>query len=183
MVDDRQRVVEVNVVSLGVFDEHQAALDVARNGLDTQPDDFGLLETAIEAAIQSGNFGHAERLSERLETLAPARPYRMRTLVGRLAGAVATGSMTEGGAKALIDALTAIQREHKVRTVGTDVSVCDDTFLYERRVRCTPAVASSMNWQLAGVVAERTDLSTDPGRMLIGGFVGVADGGHGERAA
>lgn len=174
-----EAVIWVNyVTALTILDEHQAALDVARDGLGTQPDDLGLLEAAIEAAIRSGNFGYAEELCERSETLAPARPYRMRPVVRGLAGAVATGSMTEGGAQALIDALTAIQREQKVRTVGTDVSVCDDTFLYERRVRCIPAVASSMNWQLAGVVAERTDLSSDPGRVLIGGFVGVADGGY-----
>ena len=33
-----------------------------------------------------------------------------------------------------------------------------------------------MNWSLAGALAERSDLSEDPGRTLIAGFVGVADG-------
>ena len=33
-----------------------------------------------------------------------------------------------------------------------------------------------MNWQLAGTVVENPGLSSDPGRVLIGGFVGVANG-------
>lgn len=162
--------------SLTLLDDNQGALDAARQGMANHRGKPALAGRAIEAAIQSGNFGEAAKLVEHYDKLVPGRPHPFANVARRLAKAVARGSMGEAGARALIELSTTIQRKEGVRTLTSGVSPCEDSFLYERGVRCPPAVASSMNWSLAGALAERSDLSEDPGRTLIAGFVGVADG-------
>ena len=49
-------------------------------------------------------------------------------------------------------------------------------FLYDRYVRCSPKVASNLNWALTSEIVDREDLDADPGRAFLVGFVGVADG-------
>ena len=163
--------------SLTLLDDNQGALDAAREGLAKHRGEPALSGRAIEAAIQSGSFREAAELAQHYAKLVPDRPHRFADLARRLADATTCCAMTEAGARTLIELLTTIQRREGVRTLTSGVvGVCESSFLYERGVRCTPKVASSMNWSLAGALAERSDLSVDPGRTLIGGFVGFADG-------
>ena len=163
--------------SLGVLDEHEAALEVARKGLAIHADDVGLVERVVEAAMESGNFGVAGEFCRRRERLLPGRA-RWRDQIDAVQAAIDSGWMTEAGARGLIRAMTEVQRSEGVRTVVAEIIAHGDTFLYDRGVRCTPAVASSMNWRLTQIVVDRSDLSVDPGRTLIGGFYGVWDGGN-----
>ena len=162
--------------SLTLLDDNQGALDAAREGMAKHRGEPALAGRAIEAAIQSGNFGEAAELAQHYDKLVPDRPHRFADLARRLAKAIALGTMSEAGARTLIELLTTIQRREGIRTLTSGVGVVEGSFLYERGVRCTPKVASSMNWSLAGALAERSDLAEDPGRTLTGGFVGVADG-------
>ena len=163
--------------SLTLLDDNQGALDAARDGMAKHRGEPALAGRAIEAAIQSGNFGEAAELAQHYDKLVPDRPHRFADLARRLVEAIARGTMSEAGARTLIELLTTVQRREGIRTLTSGVGVVEGSFLYERGVRCTPKVASSMNWSLAGALAERPDLAEDPGRTLIGGFVGVADGG------
>ena len=162
--------------SLTLLDDNQGALDAARRGMANHRGEPALAGRAIEAAIQSGNFGEAAKLVEHYDKLVPGRPHPFANVARKLAKAVTGGSMSETGARTLIELLTTIQRNEGVHTLTSCVGPCENSFLYERSVRCTPVAASSMNWSLAGALAERSDLSEDPGRTLIAGFVGVADG-------
>ena len=164
--------------SLTLLDDNQGALDAAREGMARHRGEAALAGRAIEAAIQSGNFGEAAELAGRYDKLGPGRPHRFANIAVKLAKAVAGGTMSEAGAQTLIELLTTIQRRQGVRTLTSGVDVCEDSFLYERGVRCTPVVASSMNWSLAGALAERPGLSEALGHTLTAGFVGVADGSH-----
>lgn len=162
--------------SLAFLDEHAASLDIAREGLKIHQGDLALTELAVDAAVRSGQFDTAAELCQHRARLGADGSYPRGDMVQSLTAAVATGAMSEAGAQRLIDVLTEIQRAKDVRTVSTHLLSDGETFLYQRHVRCTPAKASSMNWQLAEAAVERRDLSSDPGRVLMGGFVGVANG-------
>lgn len=165
-------------MSLAILDEHEASLDVAKEGLNAHPDNLELVERAADAAMESGSFVDAEAFCRHRDALKSPWEYGLRDRVRSLAAAVEAGRMTEPAAKALIAALTKVQRERGMRTLSAEMTVFEDTFLYERWLRCTPAVAAELNWQFAGVMAERTDLTEDPGAVLISGFVGAVDGSH-----
>lgn len=163
-------------MSLTLLDDNQGALDVLCKGMKAHTGDLTLAAQAIEAAILSCNFRVAGELLVHHDKLAPDRPPKLGQVVQMLAAAVETGPMSEAGARKLVELMTTIQREEGARSVAGSIGFREGMFLYERSVRCSPAAASSMNWRLAGAVVERDDLSADPGRLLIGGFVGVADG-------
>ena len=162
--------------SLAFLDDHAASLDVAREGLKMHQGNLPLVELAIDAAVRSGQFEVAAELCRYRDRLGAERPYPRGDMVRSLKAAVANGAMSEAGAQGLIDALTEVQQTEGVRTASTHLLSDGETFLYQRHVRCTPGKACSMNWQLAGTVVENPGLSSDPGRVLIGGFVGVANG-------
>ena len=164
--------------SLTLLDENQAAMNVARQGLRVHPNDPALLRQTVQAALMSGCIEEAVEVCRRHDKLLPDHPHRMGHVTRRLSAAVAAGPMSEAGVQKLIEQMTAIQREEGVRTLSAGIGFRDDTFLCDRGVRCTPAIASSMNWRLAGAVVERADLSADPGRLMVGGFVGVVDGSN-----
>ena len=164
--------------SLALLDENQAALNVAREGLRVHRSDPSLLRQAVHVALMSGSIEEAGKFCRHHDKLLPDRPHELGHVARRLSAAIAAGSMSEAGAKKLIEQMTAIQREERVRTLSRRFGARDDTFLYERGVRCTPTIASSMNWRLAGAVVERADLSADPGPLMMCGFVGAVDGGN-----
>ena len=161
--------------SLTMLDDNQGALDVLRKGMKAHPGDLTLAEQAIEAAIPSCNFRGTSELLEHHNKLAPDRPPKLGKVAQMLAEAVETGPMSEAGARKLIELMTTIQREGGARTVAGSIGFHGCTFVYERSVRCTPPAASSINWRLAGALAEGDDLWADPGRLLIGGFIGIVD--------
>lgn len=136
--------------SLTLLDNNQAALDVAREGMAQHRSEPALAGRAIEAAIQSGYFGEAAKLVHHYDKLSPDRPHRFTNVALKLAEAVTSSTMSEDGARTLIELLTTIQRKQGVRTLTSGIDTCEGSFRYERSVRCTPAVASSMNWNLAG---------------------------------
>ena len=163
--------------SLAMVDEHEAALEVAREGLRHYPDDPTLLRRAADAAAESGHFVEAEGFCRRWDKLAPEGEYPMRERIRELAGAVERGLMSEMGAHGVIAVLTAVQREEGARTMCAEIIAGDDAFLYDRTVRCSAAQASRMNWRVVSLIVDSDELSEDPGRIFQAGFVGVGGGG------
>ena len=177
---DRSAVTWFNYsMSLAAVDEHSDALAVARKGLVGHPDDAALTDRAAEAALESGRFMEAEELCRRRERLNAEGAYRWRDEVRQLSAAVESGTMTETGASAVIELMTKVQREAGASTVGLDIRRDGaGAFLYDRYVRCSPKIASGMNWSVTGEIVDRQDLHSDPGRAFLVGFVGVADGSN-----
>ncbi len=165
-------------MSLALLDEHEESFDVAQEGAAMYPDNLLLLRRAVDSGVESANFVAAEKFCQQWEKMVPDKPSRMRVRVAELAKAVREGLMTEGGARAMIEVLTAIQREEGIRSVSAEVMGGEEGFLYDRTLRCTPQKASEMNWRVAGEVVERTDLSCDPGRTFSVAFIGAADVGN-----
>ena len=177
---DRSAVTWFNYsMSLGSVDEHSDALAVARKGLEDHPDDAALTDRAAEAALESGRFVEAEQLCRRRERLNAEGAYRLREEVRQLFAAVESGRMTEDGAGSLIELMTKVQREAGVSTMGWEIrGDGSGAFLYDRYVRCSPTAASELNWAVTGKIVDREVLHADPGRTLLVGFVGVADGSN-----
>lgn len=97
----------------------------------------------------------------------------------QLSTAVASGTMTEAGAAAVIELMTKVQREAGAKTVGLEIRRDGaGAFLYDRYVRCSSKAASGLNWAVTGEIVDREDLHVDPGRAFLVGFVGMADGGN-----
>jgi len=163
--------------SLALVDEHDASLEVAREGLLDYPDNPTLLRRAADAAAESGHFIEAEAFCQRWDKLVPDREYPMRDRIRELAAAVEMGLMSETGARGVIAVLTAVQREEGARTMGAEIIGGDDAFLYDRAVRCSAAQASRMNWRVVSRIVDSAELSKDPGRVFQAGFVGVGGGG------
>ena len=175
---DRRSAVWCNYsTSLAVVEEHGESLEVAREGLEMYPDDLNLLQRAIEGAAESPHFREAEDLCRRWERLAPEKPYVLRDRVRMLAEAVEKGFMTEDGVRGVIDVMTAMQREEGVRTATAAFRVHPDGFLYDRGVRCTTEKASTMNWRMAGEMADREDLWPVATKVFSAGFLGIVDAG------
>jgi len=174
---DRSAVTWFNFsMSLAAVDEHSDALAVALRGLEHHPDDAALTDRAADAALESGRFVEAEKLCRRRERLNVEGDYRWRDEVRQLSAAVQSGTMTEAGAAAVIELMTKVQREVEASTV--DLELRRDgagAFLYDRYVRCSPKVASNLNWALTSEIVDREHLDADPGRAFLVGFVGVAD--------
>ncbi len=163
--------------ALGLLDEHDSALAVARRGLDRHPDSVMLIERAIEASLASGDFTAGGEFCRRRDALRPAEAFGYQGRVEMLATAVEGGLMTEEGARGAIGVLTAVQREAGARTVFLEIRGDMDGFLYDRGVNCSPSTAASLNWQVSSAILDRDDLCADPGRTFLVGFVGVDDGG------
>ena len=164
-------------MSLALLDEHEESFEVAREGASMHPDNLLLVRRTVDSAVESANFLTAEEFCQQWDKLVPHRRSRIRVRVAKLAEAVREGLMTEGGARAMINVLTAVQREEGIRSVSAEVMGGEDGFLYDRTLRCTPDKASEMNWRVAGEVVERTDLCRDPGRTFSVAFIGAADVG------
>lgn len=164
--------------ALAFVDENEAALVVAKKGMDAYPGDVRLVERAIEAALESGSFREGWRLCARGEGLASGPEFHLRDRLRDLAAAVEAGRMSEDGARGVIGVLTEVQRSAKAVTVGLEVrSDGEGSFLYDRYVRCSPVEASALNWRVAEELVDRDDLQEDPGRVLLVGLVGVVGGG------
>ena len=175
---DRSAVTWFNYsMSLAAVDEHAKALAVAHEGLEVHPDDAGLTDRAAEAALESARFLEAEMLCRRRERLNAEGACRWRAEVRQLSTAVASGTMTEAGAAAVIELMTKVQREAGAKTVGLEIRRDGaGAFLYDRYVRCSSKAASGLNLAVTGEIVDREDLHVDPGRAFLVGFVGMADG-------
>ena len=164
------------LVSLSVLEEHEVALTVARDAIDAYPDDLELLNHAISAAVESGQFMIARNLCDRWDRLVPARPNSFSDDARRLADAVNAGRFGEQGVRDLLRVLSEVQRDKRVRTSKSTVRfhTRPDSVLYDRIIHATPAVAAEMNAHLADRVAGCPDLMENPGLKFIAVFTGSA---------
>lgn len=168
-------------ISLSVLEDHEEALKVTRNAMNAYPDNVELLNHAIHTALESGNFKDARDLFDRWDRLVPARPNPLSDKARQLADAVDAGKFGEQGVRDILRILAAIQRSEQVRTSNTAIRFHNppDSFLYERIIHATPAVAAEMNERLADQVAGHPELMADPGLKFIAVFTGSGtDGGN-----
>ena len=168
-------------ISLSVLEEHEEALEVARNAMDAYPDNVELLNHAIHTALASGDFTTARDLCDRWDHLVPDHPNFWSDSARQLADAVDAGKFGEQGVRDILRILATIQRSEHARTSNTAIRFHNppDSFLYERIIHATPAVAAEMNERLADQVAGDPELMADPGLNFIAVFTGsMADGSN-----
>ena len=163
-------------VSLAHTDENQAAMDLAREALESSADDLKLIHHAIEAALESANFAAMLELCEQWDAVSPKEPSPHAAAARKLRQATTAGEFTEDAVREVLDTVTAVRRDEAVRKAGF-VLRCpddvDDSFYYERLVYATPTLAAEVNERLADRISQRTELFQDPGSRFVAAFRGA----------
>ena len=161
-------------VSLSHLEENAESLEVACDALRVYPDSLELIDHAIRAAADSGNFTRASQLCDRWDALAPSKTNGLASRARHLAAAVDAQWFSEQGVRQVLRTLSDVQRAEGVRT--SDVAISSDhvagSFLYDRFVHAAPAVASGLNERLANHIADHPDLLADPGLRFVVVFTG-----------
>ena len=137
-------------------------------------DDMEMLNHEIRAALESGCFTRARDLCDRWDHLAPDQPNPLSEKARQLADAVDAGAFGEQGVREVLRILEEIQHTEHARTSNTAIRSSDrpDSFLYERTIHASAAVASKMNWHLADRVTGSAELMADPGLRFMVAFLG-----------
>ena len=149
--------------------------------MNVHPDDTELLNHEIRAALESGCFQRARDLCDHWDRLVPDQPNPLSEKARQLADAVDAGAFGEQGVREVLRILEEIQHSEHARTSNTAIRSSDrpDSFLYERTIHASVAVASKMTWRLADRIAGSAELMADPGLRFMVAFVGsIPRGGN-----
>lgn len=161
-------------ISLSHLEQNAESLEVACDALRVYPDSPELINHAIMAAVDSGNFTSAKNLCDRWDALSPEQTNPLASRARELAAAVDAKLFSERGVSEVLRILSDVQRADRVRTSNTAVSSDDvaGSFLYDRFVHATPVMASGLNERVADLIVDRPDLLTDPGLRFVVVFTG-----------
>ena len=161
-------------VSLSHLEENAESLEVACDTFRVYPDSLELIDHAIRAAVDSGNFTRARELCDRWDALSPKRTNQLASRARQLAAAVDAQLFSDQGVRQVLRTLSDVQRAEGVRTSNVVISSDNaaGSFLYDRFLHATPAVASGLNERLANHIADHPDLLADPGLRFVVVFTG-----------
>ena len=174
-------------VSLMRLGEMIEALEAAREAHQRAPDDGGVLQQAILAALDSAHFREARDYCDRLSRLFPDSPSPHEPPATALVSAVECGAFSEESARDVLGIAHDVRRGVEAVLIGSAVLVDPierDTFLYKLRVPLSPARAVDLDEQLANRITNRPDLMANPGLKFVPMFIGTrVDVGDPERTA
>ena len=161
-------------ISLSHLEENAESLEVACEALRVNPDSLELIDHAITAAVDSGNFIKAKELCDRWDVVSPTKANPLASRTRQLAAAVEVGLFSERGVGQVLDTLSDVQRAAGLRTSNavTSSDDVDGSFLYQRFIHATPAEASTLNERLADRIADHPDLMEDPRLRFVVVFTG-----------
>ena len=162
-------------ISLSHLEQNAESLEVASDALRIYPDRLELINHAITAAVDSGNFIKAKELCDRWDVLSPTKANQLASRARQLAAAVEAGLFSERGVGQVLDTLSDVQRAEGFRTSNAVISSndVDGGFLYQRFIHATPAEASALNERLADRIADHPDLLEDPGLRFVVVLTGI----------
>ena len=144
------------------------------------PDDPDTLNAAISMAAQSAHFQMARELYRRWRELVPGVPLEAETSMHRAAGAVENRVFSERGAQKVVQLAHQVRRSASVRGAGGGVLALHgepDSFLFEIKVRTSPARAVELNEEFANRIVTDEELMTDPGLKFTLVFIGTRTNG------